>query len=130
MLALERIRDARVLQEAGCYSAAYYLAGYAVECALKARIARLILAETYPEKDSTKSFYHHDLERLKSKARLDDEYRAAVGESASLQTNWNTVKDWSGEARYVPSSEKAVRDLIDAIDDPHAGVLSWLKKYW
>jgi HEPN domain-containing protein len=39
-LALARVTDARVLFAAGRYDAAYYLAGLAVECALKARIAR------------------------------------------------------------------------------------------
>jgi HEPN domain-containing protein len=34
-----RIREARVLLEAGEFPGAYYLAGYAVECALKACVA-------------------------------------------------------------------------------------------
>jgi hypothetical protein len=40
-LAKERISDAKVLLAARHWSAAYYLAGYAVECALKACIAKL-----------------------------------------------------------------------------------------
>jgi HEPN domain-containing protein len=40
-LAEERLEDARPLLDAGRFSGAYYLAGYAVECALQACIARL-----------------------------------------------------------------------------------------
>ncbi len=40
----ERVNDARALLAAGRWPAAYYLAGYAVECALKACIAKLINA--------------------------------------------------------------------------------------
>ncbi|MSU78452.1 MAG: HEPN domain-containing protein [Gemmataceae bacterium] len=40
-LAQERVRDADSLLKAGQWSGAYYLAGYAVECGLKACIAKL-----------------------------------------------------------------------------------------
>jgi HEPN domain-containing protein len=36
----QRRREVAVLLEAGLYAGAYYLAGYAVECALKACIAK------------------------------------------------------------------------------------------
>jgi len=35
-----RIKEAKFLLDGGCYNGAYYLAGYAVECALKACIAK------------------------------------------------------------------------------------------
>jgi HEPN domain-containing protein len=35
-----RIKEAKVLLDRKCYEGAYYLAGYAVECALKACIAK------------------------------------------------------------------------------------------
>jgi hypothetical protein len=41
-LAKERISDAKVLLGARHWVGAYYLAGYAVECALKACIAKLM----------------------------------------------------------------------------------------
>jgi HEPN domain-containing protein len=40
-LAELRITEAKVLLDNGFYAGAYYLAGYAVECALKACIAKL-----------------------------------------------------------------------------------------
>jgi hypothetical protein len=38
-LAELRLAEARALHAEGLYSGAYYLAGYAIECALKAKIA-------------------------------------------------------------------------------------------
>jgi HEPN domain-containing protein len=49
-VAARRLRDARALLRARCYSGAYYVAGYAVECALKACIARQTRATSYPPK--------------------------------------------------------------------------------
>jgi hypothetical protein len=39
-LAARRIREARVLFDAGEFDGAYYLAGYAIECALKAIVIK------------------------------------------------------------------------------------------
>jgi HEPN domain-containing protein len=47
-LALIRIADAQVLFQNGRYDAAYYLAGYAVECALKACIAKQTMRHDFP----------------------------------------------------------------------------------
>lgn len=47
-LAAERIADAKALLAMKRWSAAYYLAGYAVECGLKACIAKLTKAEEFP----------------------------------------------------------------------------------
>lgn len=41
ILAEERARDAEALLNAGRWSGAFYLAGYAIECGLKACIAKL-----------------------------------------------------------------------------------------
>jgi hypothetical protein len=50
-LAEERVRDAEALLNAGQWSGAYYLAGYAVEFALKACIAKLTNQHDFPDKD-------------------------------------------------------------------------------
>jgi HEPN domain-containing protein len=44
-LAEERLGDAEVLLASNRYSGAYYIVGYAVECGLKACIAKLTRAE-------------------------------------------------------------------------------------
>ena len=45
-----RLAEARVLLAAAKYDGAYYLAGYAVECALKACIAKQIKRFDFPDK--------------------------------------------------------------------------------
>ena len=64
LLAEERLSDAQVLLANGRFGAAYYLAGYAIECALKACIAKLTKAEDFPIKNSTNTVYIHDLKKL------------------------------------------------------------------
>jgi HEPN domain-containing protein len=54
-LAETRIADARALFEAGRNDAAFYLAGYAVECALKACIAKKTREHDFPAKSLLKN---------------------------------------------------------------------------
>jgi HEPN domain-containing protein len=50
-LTRDRIRDAKALLTAGRWSGAYYLAGYAVECGLKACIiVQLMKTDQFPER--------------------------------------------------------------------------------
>ena len=59
-----RVGDAKVLLDAGRYEAAYYLAGYAIECALKACIAKQIKQFDFPDKKVVTDSYVHDLTKL------------------------------------------------------------------
>jgi HEPN domain-containing protein len=56
ILAEDRLKDAEVLLASGRFGAAYYLAGYAVECGLKACIAKLTRAEDFPIKTLSMEF--------------------------------------------------------------------------
>jgi HEPN domain-containing protein len=59
-LAEERLAEARALLETGHPSGAYYLAGYAIECALKARIAADFRADEIPDLRRVRDIYVHD----------------------------------------------------------------------
>lgn len=50
-LAEARVADARALLNAKRFDAAYYLAGYAIECALKACIAKRTRRHDFPDKE-------------------------------------------------------------------------------
>jgi len=64
-LAEDRIADAAILLASGRWSGAYYLAGYALECGLKACIARLTTQDDFPRDRSLwRSAYTHNLEKL------------------------------------------------------------------
>jgi len=72
-LAETRIADAEVLLERGRWDAAYYLAGYAVECGLKSCIIKKLMAtDEFPEKRFSEGCWTHDLSRLVALAKSLD----------------------------------------------------------
>ncbi len=72
-LAKIRIKEAEALLDNGHYNGAYYLAGYAVECALKACIAKQTLRYDFPEKRRVDNSHTHDLTKLVRVADLEKE---------------------------------------------------------
>jgi HEPN domain-containing protein len=67
-----RAEEAAVLAQSGRQEGAYYLAGLAVECALKACIAKRTRLHQYPPKN-TGQYYEHDLDVLLKLADLQDQ---------------------------------------------------------
>ncbi|MGH9407274.1 MAG: HEPN domain-containing protein [Terriglobia bacterium] len=117
-LAEERLGDSQVLFEAGRFSAAYYLAGYVVEFALKACIAAYIKEGDVPEKGFVDKFYRHDLNGLRDTAGLKPAFEALMKEDREFDRNWATVKDWTEASRYGFRGDKEARDMIAAVSDP------------
>ncbi len=127
-LAEERLDDAKALLRAGRFGGAYYVAGYAIECALKACIASKIRAESWPPKDVNKTHFIHDLEKLLTTAGLND---LKSDPNRDVGDNWRVVKDWNSESRYESDrQEPQARALFDAIADTQSGVLTWLRNRW
>ncbi|MBI1915982.1 MAG: HEPN domain-containing protein [Planctomycetes bacterium] len=129
-LANERIRDAKVLLKAHRWSAAYYLAGYAVECALKACIAKLMKPEEFPDKNFADKCWTHSLTQLLVLAGLKDDLDAALNADPDLRENWDTVKEWNESSRNARTAKTDAEKLYEAITDKKHGVLSWLKRRW
>jgi len=126
-LADMRVEEAEVLLKAKKYAGAYYLAGYAVECGLKACIAKKVRRYDYPDKQLAQKCYTHKVEDLVVLAGL----KASLDADPDLQENWTVVKDWNEEARYERRTTRAdARGLFDAITDPDHGVLPWIKSHW
>lgn len=127
-----RIREAQVLLDQGLNSGAYYLAGYALECAIKACLSKQILQHNIPEKKFILDIYTHDLQKL---IRFDDELSASFNERKQLAdndfiTNWSIVKDWSEQSRYKTYNENEAKELIEAITKEEGGILPWIQQYW
>jgi HEPN domain-containing protein len=129
-LAKERISDAKVLLAARHWSAAYYLAGYAVECALKACIAKLMKSEEFPDKTFAEKCWTHDLTKLLVLAGLNADLDAALLTDPDLRDNWDTVKGWNESSRYARMTKADAEDLYEAIAERKHGVFSWLKLRW
>ncbi|HZB87130.1 MAG TPA: HEPN domain-containing protein [Terracidiphilus sp.] len=125
-----RIREAKALLNAGFADGAYYLAGYAVECALKACIARRTQEHDFPEKSAGK-YYSHDLEDLLGFAKLKADLEQAISASPAMKANWAILQNWSEESRYeIGKPEQQARDLLTAIEDQTGGLLQWLQQRW
>jgi HEPN domain-containing protein len=125
-----RIREAKTLYEAGEYSGAYYLAGYAVECALKARIAKATQLHDFPDKDRASKSFSHRLPDLMRVAKIYDDFELAMRSDPVLEQDWLIVKDWSEQSRYEMSDAEIAGDLIEAIERQGNGVLPWIQRHW
>jgi HEPN domain-containing protein len=130
-MADERVADATALLDAGRFQAAYYLCGYAVECALKACIARKVREFDFPDRKVVNDSYVHDLAKLLNVSGLTQLHREEEGRNLSFAENWGIVKDWSESSRYNAAiTDAAAVVLFLAVTDSTNGVLAWLKKQW
>ncbi len=129
-LAKVRLRESRVLLQAKCYSGAYYLCGYVIECGLKACIAKSTRRFEFPDKQKAASSYSHELGKLLGVAELTQIFDQEVKANAAFEENWKLVKDWTEASRYEIKTEQKARELYQAVTDPNNGVLQWIKQYW
>jgi HEPN domain-containing protein len=130
-LAEVRIDEALVLSAQGKYDGAYYLAGYAVECGLKACIAKLTNQYDFaPKPKFINDHYSHEIEKLVNTAGLKAQRDADAAADPDLQTNWGVVKDWTEQTRYERKTPAQAQKLIAAITDVAHGVLPWIKQRW
>jgi HEPN domain-containing protein len=129
-LAKLRLREAEALYSAGFYDGSVYLAGYAVELGLKARICRLLRVAEYPL-NIGQAFKSHNFEQLKVLAGLSAEID--INKNKELYDNWSKAIFWDPEQRYNapgtynPNTAKVILDSIRAKPN---GVLTWLSKRW
>lgn len=126
-----RLKDARSLLKGKRYAACYYLAGYAVECAIKVCIAKQFKANTVPDRTVVNQFFSHSFEKLIEIAGLKQALKEFRERNEASETNWNVVKDWKPEKRYeLQITKKEAEDLYNAITDRVHGVDQWLRQNW
>ena len=128
-LANERINDAGALLNAARFSGAYYTSGFAVECALKACVARNTRQYDFPlSPDETRKIWSHDLNRLLEFSGLSANL---ASQPDSLISNWNSVKRWENGSRYDSGiSEDEAKQMYLRVTDATEGVLPWLRTLW
>lgn len=131
-LANLRVKEAKILLDNGCSPGAYYLVGYAIECALKACIAKKTNRFDFPpDPGKSREIYTHNLENLLKASELDIEHSNAVDTNPQFAVSWAVVKDWSEQVRYASDiSEAQAHSLYTAVTARRNGVLPWLKKWW
>jgi len=126
-----RKREAATLLKAKRFEGAYYLVGYAVECALKACIAKQTRKHDFPDKAMAQKAHVHNLEELLKLAGLERALEADMKTNRDLELNWAVVKDWKETSRYtITIANSDARDLYAACTARKNGVLSWIRAKW
>lgn len=108
-LAKMRLGDAQKLFEAKRYDGAVYLAGYAIELALKARICQTLKWPGFPESrrefENYASFKVHNLDVLLSLSGREKKIKTSyLGE-------WSIVASWVPDVRYRVSGTATRTDV-------------------
>jgi HEPN domain-containing protein len=125
-----RLRESRALLAAGFPEGAYYLAGYAVECALKACIAKRTREHDFPEKKLANDSHTHNLKELLRLAELNSELDRLIAANAGMASALDKVLDWSETSRYQRKTAQDAADLLDAVEDRPGGLLPWIRLHW
>jgi hypothetical protein len=104
--------------------------GYAVECGLKACIARLTQAEDFYDKALAGSIFTHKLKDLANYARLSEEIKQFGKEDRIFERNWAQVSSWNQASRYEPHTQAQAEEMMQAVRDPDHGVMQCIRRYW
>jgi hypothetical protein len=129
-LADSRAAEAAALMQLGHYSGAYYLAGYALECGLKALIASGFEAGVIPDKRLVTQIYTHKLNELLKLAGIEGERMELAERRPAFKANWLIALDWSEESRYEIYDVDAAGDMISAILEVENGAFPWVRSKW
>ena len=111
-----RLRESRALLDVHLWAGAYYLAGYAVECGLKACVAKRTRRYEFPDRDRARDSWTHNLDELVK--------------AAGMRGDLNTAVAATEVSRYdhLIGAAKA-RDLYRAIAGRN-GVMTWVRHRW
>ena len=131
-LAEDRVLDAGALLKENRWSGAYYLAGYAIECGLKACVLAFVerTGVIFQDKKFLEKCWTHDIEALVKAADLEMTRGLDISANPDLGANWLVVKDWSEVARYQQWTEFQARKLYEAVTETANGVLPWVRVHW
>lgn len=134
-IAKARIKDAKALLGRKRWSGAYYLCGYAIECALKSCLLRYLgeSGAIFGEPGYLKKLadcWTHDLVKLVNLAGLDAEFGIARGANAALENFWNVTKDWEETSRYQEKTEAEAKALYEAVNNNPDGAFRWIQSRW
>jgi hypothetical protein len=111
-------------------SGAFYLAGYAVECALKAVICKGYDTHEWPERKFVLDCHTHDLNSLCKLAELETDRDSQFKGNKAFFDYWRIVTDWDENSRYREIDMITAEELFEAITEPTNGVLPWIMNHW
>jgi HEPN domain-containing protein len=129
-LANIRLKEATALLQLGLFDGAYYLAGYAVECGIKACIAKKTRRGDFPDKELALDSYSHNLRKLIKVAGLETQLERHRDHSPAFEQNWAVVVGWSEQSRYETNGPGKAGAMLAAVSDRQHGVMRWIKQQW
>ena len=106
------------------------MAGYSVEFALKACIAKKIRKSGIPDKNFLYNFFQHDLRVLIKLAGLEGLRGKLEKINTDFAVNWGILKEWDSSSRYKVYTEIEATELYNSIISRKGGVLPWIRNYW
>lgn len=118
-----RLQEAKVLLDNGLYDGAYYLCGYAIECALKACIAKNVKKYDFPDKRVVVDSHTHELSKLIKVAGLSLELENKSNDNQAFKLNWQVVRDWSEVSRYKRNSQLEAEDICSVVIHRKNGIM-------
>jgi HEPN domain-containing protein len=134
-IANTRLEEAKLLLEKDYYSGAFYLSGYSVELALKAKICRVfdmpkLFVETNSDKDINeirKSVTTHNLYVLLTFSGLKPKYEALQETNPEMFVNIAfVVRNWNEAERYkidLPVRHTLIKDMLNNLEE----FLEWIQ---
>ena len=142
-LATLRLEEASILLAKNYPDGAFYLAGYAVECALKSAIYRTLNIDDFFELNSAKAhsakvkddvlqkFRTHDYGTLLALSGCYYKLDTAITLDVILGDAWTIIRtlSWTEQYRYETTTRKgqvAVQGFIDSVNI----FLQWIKTHW
>lgn len=131
-LAELRIDEAGVLLAAGKWDGAYYLAGYTIECGLKACILARVEREgaIFEDKKFSEKCWTHRFDELLALAGLETARTAEAVSKPRFETFRRLAEKWREDARYRRIPQVDADELYRAISDPTDGVMQWIRSRW
>lgn len=129
-LARIRLAEAKFLLDGGLPDGAYYLAGYSVECGLKACIAKQTRRYDFPDKKNAEASHTHDLKALVQIASLDRLRKEQANTDSAFRDYWALAEQWSEQSRYRRHDKTDAKALVEAVGSTRHGVLRWIKLHW
>ena len=125
--------DAQALLDQHRWSAAYYVAGYAVECGLKACVLARVAAVPeviFESRKFSENCWTHNILELVKLADLETTRVADIAVNLVLAKNWLVVNNWNEKSRYQTTSHQKAKKLYAAITDKPDGVMQWIRVRW
>lgn len=137
-LAYAKLQDAEILLANERFDSAYYLAGYAVELLLKARVCKTLgipdffdfdnpaKAKLKNESAITRPYKVHDFEQLIILSGIYAEYQREIETNKLFRSQWSVVTEWNENSRYLTEINP---DRVEKFITSVKAVLKWIQNH-